>query len=573
LDTLKIATIAIGETSLTSFQERVSCYVEAEHFQLPAQASAQQINSVVRELKNYNLVIACLHSNQIAPGKKYGLTDIQITAAEQIMARENAIFIAFTNAYAIKFISGIEKSKAIIAAYGNHRLLQDFTAQLVFGSIGANGTLPVSIDRRFNSGDGIATSPIGRLQYTSPEEAGIQSERIEQQIDSTINKAIRDRFFPGCQVLLARQGKVYFSKAYGYQTFDSLVQVTSETLYDWASITKIVGPLPLLMKMTEDSLIDLYRPFSEYWPDFKGTNKERITLHDILTHQAGLQPGLHFHAQLLKKDFKYNDRLVQDHPSEKFQVRISPDLYIHNSFKDSVFAKIRDSDLLKKKGYAYSDLGFLLFPKIISEIYGESFEQLLYPLIYKPLGTKALYNPYLKHPVDRCAPTENDYLFRKTTVFGYVHDESAAVLGGVSGNAGLFGSANDLAIIMQMYLQKGHYGAQRYIQEKTVELFTRKQHPGTENRRALGFDKPVSDHRNQSIQKVNIAPFASERSFGHTGFTGTAVWADPEDQVLFIFLTNRTYPNRSTNMINNNFRVKLQQMIYELQGTFVVPKL
>jgi CubicO group peptidase (beta-lactamase class C family) len=324
------------------------------------------------------------------------------------------------------------------------------------------------------------------------------------------------------------------------------------------------------MKLYQDSVINLDAPFSDYWIDFKRSNKSKVTLREILAHQAQFKSGIAYHTKLMKEEKRHNGSVFSQHPTTEFPVRVSSALYTRESCKQQMFDEIRDSDLLKEKKYTYSDLGFYLFPDLVSKLTGENYEELLNHTFLKPLGAFTVgYNPVNHFPLKQIVPTERDDLFRKEQLQGFVHDEGAAIMGGISGNAGLFGSALDMAKIMQFYLQKGNYGDLHLLDEKTLAEFTRVQFPENNNRRALGFDKPYLNNKSLSARNAYPAPGASPNSFGHSGYTGTFTWADPKTNLLFVFLTNRVYPTRgNTTLIDSNFRPRLYQAIIEQQGSF-----
>ncbi len=572
LDTLNIATLAIGGATKNPFQQRVDNYLEANHYHLPSNATQDQLGQIMKELKNYNLVLVSLHNNHMYPGKKYTLSEIQIKAVELSASLKNAVLVVFGNVFSLKYLPGAASFRALILAYENQVPAQDVAAQLLFGALGFTGKLPVSIDRQFGKGEGISTNSTGRLKYGLPEGIGINSQLLEQKVDSMVNRAIREQFFPGCQLLVAQKGIVFFDKAYGYQTYDSTTIVNKNHLYDLASITKIVGPLPLMMKMTEEGKLGLDEPFSLYFPAFKTPDKQKITLREILAHQSGLKSGLLFHSQLIEKEGRLKSEWIRNNPTDTFSIEIAPGWFLNKDFLSEMKQQITKTALLKKKSYTYSDLGFMLFTEMIETIDNKPFNQLLQEKVFKPLGIRRLlYKPFEKYPVSECPPTEEDYLFRKTIVKGYVHDETAALMGGISGHAGLFGNAGDLAKIAQLYLQGGFYGDYRLVNSETLSHFTRQQYPKNNNRRALGFDKPFIGHEKLAPEESNLSPLASPSTFGHTGFTGTVTWIDPKNQLLFIFLSNRTYPNRSTQIALENFRPKLHHIFYELQGSSNYP--
>jgi len=403
-----------------------------------------------------------------------------------------------------------------------------------------------------------------QLQYTIPESVGLDSSYINVKVDSIMTLGIREQAFPGAQLLVAKKGNIIFHQAYGYHTFDSIQKVGLDDIYDLASVTKITGPLPALMKLYDEGKLDLDAPFSRYWTSWKHRkDKKDITLRELLAHQSGMQPYIVFLNEVLKNG-KLKRRFARTVSSKRFSKQAYTNIYINNRFKKKVFRKIKHSKVSDDKIYKYSGLASLIYPQLIENITGESYTTYLQNSFYKPLGCETLgYLPTLKGFNNAIVPTEYDSIFRKTLTKGWVHDENAALLGGVSGNAGLFGTAKDLAILMQMYMQKGVYDGKRYIKETTLNEFTKIQYPDNNNRRGLGFDKPLIGNDTLSIKEAYPAPEVSPESFGHAGFTGTFVWADPENDLVFIFLSNRVYPTRThRNIYNLNIRPTLQQVFY-----------
>jgi beta-N-acetylhexosaminidase len=570
LDTLKVASFSVGSEAITNFQKGIERYINVVHFNLKSDASPADLLNVLRELKNYNLVLAGIHGAKLSPNKKYKLTDLQISAINQICHQNKTVLCFFGNPYSISFFEEYNKAQALIIAYGETNIAQDYVSQLIFGAISATGKLPVSVNDSLKAGEGFELLKPNRLKYTIPEEVGINSNLLKSRIDSLVNVGLSDKYFPGCQVLVAKEGKVIFDESYGFHTYDDSIPVINENLYDLASVTKVAGPLPLLMKMYEDSVLKLDVPFSTYWSDFKHSNKASFTLREALAHQAQLEPGIAFHVDAMKKSKKRAEPAFSERPSEKYSVRVASNLYISNDYKKKMFSRIKDSKLLPEKKYTYSDLCFMLFPDVISNLTRSSYESYLEQNFLAPIGAKSVhYNPYRFYPKERFIPTERDDTFRKEVLQGFVHDEGAAMMGGVSGNAGLFSTANDLAKIMQFYLQKGEYGDLKLFSPKTFDEFNRVQYPENGNRRALGFDKPYLENSKKALENAYPAPSVSAESFGHTGYTGTFVWADPKNQLIVIFLSNRVYPTRENEkLIKKNFRPQLQQLIYDCEGSF-----
>ncbi|NER09810.1 CubicO group peptidase, beta-lactamase class C family [Muriicola jejuensis] len=406
----------------------------------------------------------------------------------------------------------------------------------------------------------------GTFTFLYCQPSDIQDfDKLSFKIDSIITNGISNEAFPGAQLLVASKGEVVFHKTYGFHTYDSLQPVSKTDLYDLASVTKILGPLPLLMKLVEEGQLDLDEPFSKFWKPWR-SNKEKkdLTLREILSHQAGLIPYIVFLKEVVKQG-KPKRRFVRTSPNGRFGRQAYEGLWVKNNFEKKVFRRITRSKVDADKKYNYSGLAFLLFPALIENITGHSYPYLLAKEFTLPLETPSLgYLPSRKGFPNAVIPTEYDSLFRKDLVQGWVHDENASLFGGISGNAGLFGTTRDLFRFMQMYQNYGVLEGRRYLKEETLKEFTRVQYPENDNRRGLGFDKPLLDNASRDVSEAYPAPSSSPESFGHSGFTGTFVWADPKYQLVFIFLSNRVYPDRThRNLYKLNIRVSLHQLFYD----------
>ena len=403
-----------------------------------------------------------------------------------------------------------------------------------------------------------------KLTYGSLSDVGLDSVKIYSKVDSMMTLGIENNAFPGAQVLVAKKGKIVFHEAYGFHTYDSVKKVNLNDVYDLASVTKVLGPSLPIMKLVGEGRMDLDIPFYNFWePWMNDKSKKDLTLREILAHQAGLKSYIVFLAEVLKKG-KLKHRYIRTSYSKKYNQQVNDSLYINKNFHNKIYRKINKSTVKNDKKYVYSGLSFLLYPQIITDITNTEYSNYLSENFYEPLGLNSItYNPKAKKSNQSFIPTEKDTLFRHTTVNGYVHDENASLFGGVSGNAGLFSNANDLAVIMQMLMQYGHYNGKQYLREKTVKEFTSVQYPENDNRRGLGFDKPLLNNSELPLSEAYPAPEVSPESFGHSGFTGTFVWADPTHELVFIFLSNRVYPTRANrNLYNLNIRPALQQVFY-----------
>lgn len=447
----------------------------------------------------------------------------------------------------------------VITAYTNATPTLEGVPQVIFGALPAQGALPIRYGA-LPAGTGVATSSLQRLRYSLPVDAGMDAEWL-QRIDTIAHEAIRIGATPGCQVLVARQGKVIYQKAFGYYTYDKKIPVTNETIYDLASVTKVSATLQTAMFMYERGLIDLRKKVSVYLPELKKSNKKDITLLDMLTHQSGLAPFIPM-WNLTVKDSTFLPMYYSRIRSERYPLQVSPNLFAAPMIRDSVWGWIVRSKLGEKPArtpfsYRYSDLGFLILQHLAEKILNQPLDDFVHQNLYEPLGaTTTGFNPLNRFSSTNIAPTEDDKIFRRTFISGTVHDERAAMMGGVAGHAGLFSNANDLAKLGQMLVQGGYYGGTQYYKPETVQYFSARQFQPS--RRGIGWDKPAPGDWNSPTSLL-----VSPRTFGHTGFTGTCIWIDPEFDLVYIFLSNRVYPDRNNKLSNANIRSRIQDVIYQ----------
>ncbi len=411
----------------------------------------------------------------------------------------------------------------------------------------------------------VVDSGNNQLRPGHPGTFGMDSLEILSRVDSIIQAGISANAFPGAQVLVAKNGHIVFHQAYGFHTYDRLQRVHPEDLYDLASVTKIMGPIPAIMKLVDEGKLQLDLPFSNYWRPWRHIkDKKDLTLREILSHQAGLVPYIVFLNRVMK-DGELKNRFFRRQRERKFQLQAYENLYVKDRFIKKMYRIINRSEVKNEKKYLYSGLAFLIFPELIARLGGMPYETYLQQNFYIPMGCSTMgFNPSLREAKNAIIPTEMDTLYRKALTTGWVHDENASLMGGVSGNAGLFGTALDLAKMMQLFQNYGTYGNKKYFSEATVKEFTKVQFPENDNRRGLGFDKPELHNDTMDIAEAYPAPLAGKSSFGHSGFTGTFVWADPENQLVFIFLSNRVFPTREhRNLYTLNIRTAVQQVFYE----------
>ncbi len=556
----RIASLHIGFGEAGIFQEQLSKYTDVDHFVVDQKDLATRQNGILDSLSNYDLVIIGVENLSKWPFKNYGISDDLNDFLEKTLSENVSILCWWGSPYGLAKVPGFDLAKGIIISYQENELIRDFTAQLVFGGIGANGKLPVAINQNFASGSGLTTAK-SRFSYMLPEEAGLRGEQMTRKIDSIVTMAIQNSVAPGIQVLVAKDQKVVFHKTYGYHRYDSAQLVTKTDIYDLASVTKITGALPALMRLHDQGLFDIDGTLGDYLPYFNKGNKKDIKLRRILSHNARLKPWIPYWTTTIKKNGKYKNKTLSKDSSTLYSIKLTDDLFLYNDYKSKIYKMIRKSELLENDTYVYSGLSFYLYPEIVSKQTNQDFEIYLKNTFFRPLGaTTVTYNPYKYFNLDRIIPTEVDTFFRNVPLHGRVHDEGAAMMDGVSSNAGLFASTNDLAKIMQMYLNMGTYGNEQFISKNTMEKFTFCHYCEEGNRRGLAFDKPVLENKEDGSTAIEVGM----SSFGHSGYTGTFVWADPESGILFVFMSNRVYPTRNNSKIYQlNIRPSIHQSIYD----------
>lgn len=565
LENTNFASLSLGAASDNEFQAMLGNYAPFYHFNLKEeQKTIETYSEIFNKLKLFDVVVVGVHGLNNTVGKKFGVNAFDVFFLEMLSRYTKVVTVVFGNPYSLAYYEGLPN---LVCAYQDEPMSREIAPQVLFGALEAKGKLPVSASVNLKEGLGLSTPSLGRLAYTFPEAVGMDS-KVLARIDEVAQEAILDRATPGCQVLVAKNGKVIFQKAYGYQTYDSLQPVNLQTIYDIASITKVVATLQAVMYLEDKDQLDLGKKVSYYLPELKETNKKSIGIEEVLAHQAGLQPYIPFWRRTLSQEGSLQTSFYSIMPQDNFMIEVASGLYSINTLRDSIWSWTVNSDLLplpKRWGghdYKYSDMGFYMMQKLSETLLKQPMETFLEDHFYSPLGLSTMtYLPLCKFPIDRIAPTEMDNYFRKTLICGIVHDQGAAMYGGIAGHAGIFSNANDLAVLMQMNLQGGSYGGKEYFRKKTIDKFTEKQF--RDNRRGLGWDKPAIGDTNNPASK-----YASSKAFGHTGFTGTAVWADPEYDLVYIFLSNRIYPDASNNkLIKNNIRTRIQDVVYEAMWT------
>ncbi|RTY94063.1 beta-N-acetylglucosaminidase [Flavobacterium sp. GSP27] len=551
LDKQKIAYVKMGDDNNDVFVSTLKKYTEVTVI------SDVNLDSLQVKLHPFTTVIIGYHKSDVA----FSNHDLRLDELAKIkfLAQNNTVILdVFAKPYALLPIINFEDIEGLVVSYQNSAVAQVVSAELIFGAIEAKGKLPVSINTSFNVNDGLPTEKLNRLGFTTPENVGMNS-RILSKIDSIATKAIDAKMTPGIQVLVARKGKVIYQKSFGHHTYDRTIKVQDSDIYDVASLTKIIATLPNVMQQYDQQKINLETTLGSMSPIFKDSNKANINFKDLLSHYAGLVAGIPFYKATMNKSQSPSDVYFRKIAEEQFSKKLGDSLFIRNDFSDTIMKMIVESKLSLKKEYKYSDLTFMILKDYLEKTTGKPLDVLIQENFYRSLGmNNSSFNPLTKFDKNRIPPTETDTYFRRQLLQGYVNDLSAALEGGVSGHAGVFSNAMDVAKIMELYLQKGNYGNRQYFSEKTFDDFNTCYFCAAGNRRGVGFDKP---------QLGAVGPTcgcASMTSFGHTGYTGTMAWADPETQIVYVFLSNRTFPIASENRLSKeNIREDIQRVIYE----------
>ena len=552
IEKTKIAYVHMGDDTGTYFFNHLNKYAQVDWIK------ANSITEYREKLKEYDLTIIGFHKSNVNPWKEYKFSDHELTKLYEISRTNKVILDVFTRPYAINDIQSFSNINGILLSYQNSKISQELSAQLIFGSITAKGSLPVSIGNQFPVNTTNFTRLQKRLQYGTPESVGVNSIKLKK-IDSLVNYGINENMMPGAQVLVARKGKIIYNKAFGYHTQEKINKVSENDIYDLASLTKILATLPMVMKLVDDSTISLDTKIPELLPEYFATNKENITVKEMLSHYARIKSWIPFYLETLDSLKLPDKKYYSKSKSNDFEIQVANDLYVRNDMKDSIYLKIKESELYNKLRYKYSDLPFYILKEFLERHHNKQFKDLVQNELYQSIGANhTTFLPLEKFTLDMIPPTEIDQYFRMQKIHGFVHDQGAALLGGVSGHAGLFSNANDIAKIMQMYLWNGSYGNYQYIKSETIDLFNSCNFCDVDVRRGVGFDKPQLDDIGPTCGCISM------NSFGHSGFTGTFTWADPDEEIIYVFLSNRTYPSADNkSIIENNLRSDIQGLIYE----------
>jgi CubicO group peptidase (beta-lactamase class C family) len=485
-----------------------------------------------------------------------------IALIDSICKINPTISVFFSNPYLLSKFKNLPQHAAVLELYEYNRFSQKAAADAITGALNINGKLPVSTAVfKINTGIELSKTQESFCAYPVKEKPRQLLRNKLQEIDSIALDGIKDGAFPGCQILAMKDGNIIYNKSFGRFTYDKYdTRVSDSSVYDLASLTKILASSLVIMKLVDEGKLELDSTLSFYLPELKGSNKAGIKIREMISHQAGLQAWLPFYQKTMNKKNEYKHGYYDTKKSKDFPTRVAENLYIKKHFTDTIYKRITESSLEKKGEYLYSDLGYYYIMKIAEKITAKSYDQYLNETFYKPLGINLHYQAREHFSLTNIVPTENDTKFRKQLIRGDVHDQGAAMMGGIAGHAGLFGTAKDVATIMQLLLNKGKYNGVSYISEEVVDEFTRKCAFCPNNRRGLCFDKPEMNADKDSP----VTKECSAESFGHSGFTGTFTWADPANGLVLVFLSNRVYPDaENKKLTKSGIRSKIHKLLYE----------
>jgi beta-glucosidase-like glycosyl hydrolase/CubicO group peptidase (beta-lactamase class C family) len=555
LSAKKIAFLGIGIEKSNEFATRQLLDFKADVLLFSNKDAVTKIDSLMQVLSTYDAVVVGLHNFSRRPANNYGLSENTITLLKKVQ-QFNCINFVFGNPYALKYLCN---AKNLVACYEDDNITQTAAADLLKGTFDAKGKLPVTVCEELKVGDGIVYNQF--LPETKPGSVGLNEDALKK-IDAIATNGIAKGAMPGCVVLVAKDGKIAYNKGFGYTNFDNKEPINKDMVYDLASVTKVSATTVSIMKLYEDGKIDLQRTLGDYLPWVKGSDKAPITLKEVLLHQAGLNPFIPFYRDVIDTVTGIPmPAYFSKFKDATHQFRTAEDLFVRNDYEDSLYQRIVNSKLTPSGHYIYSDNDFIFLGKIVEAVSGLPLNEYARINFYEPLQmTTTGFKPRERLPLGNIVPTEEEKHFRQQLIRGDVHDEGAAMFGGVAGHAGLFSSAYDLAKLYQMLLNGGELNGIRLLKKETIDLFT--AYNSEVSRRGLGFDKPEKDNatRKEPYPSASVSP----ETFGHTGFTGTCVWVDPKQKLIYIFLSNRVTPTRNNNKLSQmNIRPTIQEAVYQ----------
>jgi CubicO group peptidase (beta-lactamase class C family) len=549
--TMKLGHIPLGDASSAAFNNHLKNY-----------GSIHTINDVtvanaLEKTVGLDTLLVSFHRSNDTPWKASNFNKEELNVIKKLASNKTLILDVFVKPYALSALNGIKGIEALLLSYQNSTISQKLSVDALFGAHPVSGRLPVNISESLQEGAGMSLDGSFRLGFSSPAEVGFDTTLLSA-VDRLAYQAIDSMMTPGMRILAARKGKIFYNKSFGYHTYKNKQQVKSTDIYDLASLTKILGTLPLVIQSVQTGKLTLETTIAELLPEWSNSNKASISLREMLSHYTRLTPWIPFYKQTLNKKGYPKKSIYQSKPSPKFSLTVANDLYLKSDFGEELYSQIKESELLDTLDYKYSDLPYYILKKYYETSSSLPYNKLIEESIFKPLGLKNIrFKPLEQFDSDEIVPSEIDTYFRHQELDGHVHDMGAAMQNGVGGHAGLFGDAESVASIMQMYLQKGIYNGIQLLDSETISTFNVCYYCSEGNRRGVGFDKPQSEGKH-----ISTCGCVSMKSFGHSGYTGTYAWADPEKELLIVILANRTYPNDDFTYSKSNIRTRLQEHFY-----------
>ncbi len=556
LDFSTLGYFKIGDADGDVFKRQLSKYINLEEL------NGQNLENLDADGLGFDTVLIAYHKKNHSPYVDYRFNESELEAIEKLTKKIDVILVSFTSPYALGLLKSPNDIESILVAYQNSKQAQIIAADALMGYHSIKGKLPVSPSKSIELGSGIELNSTKSMPYVDPQKLGFDSEKLNQ-LDEFAQVIIDSMVTPGLQILVARKGKIAYNKSFGYHTYAKEIKVENHHLYDLASLTKILATVPILMQDMSNGKLQLNQKLKDLIPKAAKTNKSEITIKQILSHQSGLHSWIPFYLATLDSiSHKPSNNLYSQNYSEEYPILVFDGLFLHSDYAQEILDEIYSSKILPVARYRYSDLGFILLMEYFQQTYNQPYDQLISQRMIEPLGLqRTSYNPYLYFPDHQIIPSEHDDYFRYGIVDGYVHDMAAALMGGIGAHAGLFANAKDVAVIMQIFLNKGRFLDKQYFDSNLFDLFNTRHYRHLNNDRALGFDKKRKINNN----RFNVAADASDSSFGHFGFTGTFAWADPEYDLIFVLLSNRTYPSMGNDLISKKYiRSRMQQLVYEI---------
>ncbi len=545
--------ITLGSPSDNEFSKMVSYYQKADFVQIEKKPDSTFLKDVFYQALNTDEVILAVHLESQKSTKNFGIDAKAMEMLQTLMLAKDITVVNFGNPYALK---NFNRASALVCAYEDNAKAHQAAAMALYGAIGFEGELPVTVSENFITGQGIKMHGINRFKITQPENENIASAWFKP-IDSIVKDAISKGAMPGCQIAIMQNGNLIYNKAFGYTSYANTDPVTNQTIYDLASVTKVASTANALMILQSEGKFNPDTTLGYYLPELLTSDKGKLYIREVMTHQAGLSPFIPFWQKTTDEDGNLSSNYYCNTAQDFMQSQVAENLFLDTLYRDTIFSTIVNSPLGARGKYVYSDLGYYFLQRIVERISGMPINVFLNEKLINPMSLNTtMYTPLKRFGSLKIAPTEDDKAFRKQVIRGHVHDPGAAMMGGVAGHAGLFSNAIDLAKIGQMWLNKGTYDGKRYISENVIKQYTSKRFQTS--RRGLCFDKPEMEKGDSPTSKS-----ASSMTFGHTGFTGTCIWVDPQSKLVYVFLSNRVYPDANNKkLVNMNVRTNIQEVIY-----------